>query len=418
MNKFPSGLPKYPKIRPVNSALIKYKGHNYLKLDDPMSMSDKSILIPEHLAYVMQVCDGTKDIFEMEILMDKNYGLDLSIDTITELLHRLNEVLLIENGDFKQVKEKMSKEYLGSAYRTPYHAGAVYPSDPSELTGLLNEYCRAIGREECRVNVNGDLAGIISPHIDYARGHNTYARLWKKAWNNLREIELVIVLGTDHYGGPGQITSTFQDYATPLGILPTEITVVQTLEDEMGGEFLFKEEFHHIREHSIELALVWLHYSLEVNRLPTIPIVPILCGSFSTFITGEKTLYRDKKIKTLIYCLKRIMERRKTLVIAAGDLAHLGPVFGDSTPMDEESRIKLKEADYKSLDAICNSNPKQFFEISQRESDYRKICGLSPIYIGLELLTGAVGEHLGYKQCSASSQGDSIVSIAGALLYK
>ena len=69
MHKFPDGLPKYPKIRPVNSTLIKYKGHNYLKLDDPMSMSDLSILIPEHLAYVIQVCDGTKDIVEMKNLM-------------------------------------------------------------------------------------------------------------------------------------------------------------------------------------------------------------------------------------------------------------------------------------------------------------------------------------------------------------
>ena len=98
MHKFPEGLPKYPKIRPVNSTLIKYKGHNYLKLDDPMSMSDQSILIPEHLAYVIQVCDGTKDIVEMKNLMSHNHGLDLSIDTITELLRSLNEVLLIENG--------------------------------------------------------------------------------------------------------------------------------------------------------------------------------------------------------------------------------------------------------------------------------------------------------------------------------
>ena len=288
-------------MRPVNSALTKYKGHNYLKLDDPMSMSGQSILIPEHLSYVVMVCDGTKDIFEMKVLTSKYYGLDLSIDTITELLHCLDDALLIENGGFEQVKEKMLKEYLGSAYRTPYQAGGVYPSDPSELRGLLSEYCKAIRQEECRVNVNGDLVGILSPHIDYARGQSTYARLWKTARDNLREVELVIVLGTDHYGGPGQITSTFQDYASPLGISPTEISVVQTLANEMGSEFLFKEEFHHIREHSIELALVWLHYSLEVNRLPTIPIVPILCGSFSTFITGEKTLYRDKKIKTLIY---------------------------------------------------------------------------------------------------------------------
>ncbi len=418
MSKLSNGLPKYPKIRPVNSAWIKHKGYNYLKLDDPMSISGQSILIPEHLSYVVLICDGTKDIFEMRSLMRKNYGLDLSVDNITELLNYLDAGFLLENGNFKHVEQMMLKEYQDSDYRAPYHAGAVYPSNPSELRNLLNEYSGAIRLQEGRVNRNGELVGIISPHIDYSRGHSTYARLWERASTNLREVELVIVLGTDHNGGSGQITATFQDYATPWGILPTETSVVKTLESELGSEFLFKEEFHHIKEHSIELALVWLHYSLEISLLPPVPIVPILCGSFSTFITGEKTLYRDNKIRTLIYCLKQIMERRKTLVMAAGDLAHLGPVFGDTAPMDDESKFQLKTADYASLNAICNSNPNLFFEISQRESDYRRICGLSPIYISLELLTGARGEHLGYKQCPASVQGDSIVSIAGALLYK
>ena len=68
---------------------------------------------------------------------------------------------------------------------------------------------------------NGNLVGLISPHIDYPRGWRTYARTWQLAADAVEEAELVILLGTDHGGGAGALTLTRQNYATPWGVLPT-----------------------------------------------------------------------------------------------------------------------------------------------------------------------------------------------------
>ena len=68
----------------------------------------------------------------------------------------------------------------------------------------------------------GDLVGMLCPHIDFARGHETYAQLWERARPSLHDVDLTIILGTDHSGGPGMITPTRQSYATPYGPLPTD----------------------------------------------------------------------------------------------------------------------------------------------------------------------------------------------------
>ena len=87
--------------------------------------------------------------------------------------------------------------------------------------------------------------------------------------------------------------------------------------------------------------------------------------------------------------------------------------------MDTIARAKLAAADSESMTDICNGDGAAFFERSRAESDSRRICGISPIYLMLEYLSGRSlrGESMGYDQCPADPQGGSVVSIAGALLY-
>ena len=48
-------------------------------------------------------------------------------------------------------------------------------------------------------------------------------------------------------------------------------------------------------------------------------------------------------------------------MIAAGDLAHVGPEFGDATPMDELSLANLASKDHISLASIERGDPDNFF---------------------------------------------------------
>jgi AmmeMemoRadiSam system protein B len=197
--------------------------------------------------------------------------------------------------------------------------------------------------------------------------------------------------------------------------MPTDKDVVEGLAQALGPEPAFAEEVHHIREHSIELALVWLQYFLKDRSCP---IVPILCGSFHSYLEGESDPKYDERIGETLARLAEATSGRRTLVVAAADLAHVGPVFGDPLPMDPVSRARLAAEDGESLAAICDGDAEEFFQRSRRESDARRLCGLPPIYMTLRYLEGTRGESLGYDQCPADATGGSVVSIAGVLLYR
>lgn len=255
---------------------------------------------------------------------------------------------------------------------------------------------------------------MVCPHIDYDRGGISYARLWEAAAPELEEIELVVMLGTDHSGGLGMITPTRQNYRTPYGVLPTDKEIVDGLAGVLGPD-AYAEELNHLNEHSIELSSVWLHHYLRGRK---VSIVPILCGSFHEFMTGESDVVANEKIEGVSSYLRSTIESRRTLIVAAGDLAHVGPAFGDPKAFDRTAKEDLSNQDAASIDAINKGGAKEFFEISRAEEDRRKICGLPPIYLMLRLLEGSQGVSMGYDQCVADEVGASWVSIVGSLLYR
>ena len=211
------------------------------------------------------------------------------------------------------------------------------------------------------------------------------------------------------------LTLTRQNYATPMGVLQTERSVVDEVADALGTDRAFAEEIDHVKEHSIELAAVWLHYFMDGKPCP---MVPILCGSFHNFVAGEGDPADDEAIEAVLETLRKATKDRRTLVVAAADLAHVGPAFGDSTPIDGIARTKLAAEDKGSLEAICAGDAGAFFGKSRQESDARRLCGLPPIYLALRYLDGTLGESMGYAQCDADVMGGSVVSIAGVLLYE
>jgi AmmeMemoRadiSam system protein B len=257
------------------------------------------------------------------------------------------------------------------------------------------------------------IRGLISPHIDYQRGGPVYAEVWRAAAEAARQAELVIVLGTDHQGSPGRITATRQSYATPWGVLPTDQQVVDALAEALGGELLFNEELHHRGEHSIELAANWLHF---IRGGEAVPLVPLLCGSFGAFVEGPADPADYQPLARAIDLLQQVTASRRTLIVAAADLAHVGPAFGDPQGVDHIGRAQLRKADERLLETVCRGDATAFFEEIRAEGDRRNICGLPPIYLMLRILDGSSGEQAGYELCPADPQGTSFVTIAGMIL--
>ena len=407
-------VPTHPKLRLLEPQLVEYEGQRMIYLHDSLGIAEGGALIPQPLAPLLSLCDGTRDISGLRSGLLLRTGNTLPEHVIAQIVEQLDDALLLENGAYQDAAAAVVERYRAARHRPPSHAGPVYPGDAAGLRRRFAAYCEETPASADDTAV-GDLVGMLCPHIDYARGNKTYAELWQRAKPSLADVELVIILGTDHSGGPGMLTPTRQNYFTPHGALPTDTDIVDGLADALGAR-AYQEEIHHIKEHSIELAAVWLHHFLDGRACP---VVPILCGSFHHFVSGKGYPWDDARIAAAVEYLRDATAGRNTLVIAAGDLAHMGPAFGDGAPLDAVARARLAAEDGGSMADICRGDAQGFFRRSRAESDARRVCGISPIYLMLEYLSGRKlrGESMGYDQCPADAEGGSLVSIAGALLY-
>ena len=319
----------------------------------------------------------------------------------------------MDNERYATAREELLRAYRDAPSRPACLNDTGFPSDAGGATAYLQAYVDGLS-PGTQVQGTGTIRGLVSPHIDYGRGGPVYAEAWTAAAEAVRDAELVILLGTDHQGSAGTLTLTNQSYATPWGVLPTDRDSVGALARALGEENAFAEELHHRAEHSIELAAIWLHFVREGKPVPT---VPILCGHFGDFVSGTIDPGQYEPFSAAIAALGEVMQARRTLVVAAADLAHMGPAFGDPYGLDLVGQAQLRNSDMRLLEAVYSGDAVAFFEQLKAEGDRRHVCGLPPIYLTLRLLEPSRGEGAGYALCPADPQGMSFVSIAGALLW-
>ncbi len=399
-----------PKLRAVDVRPFARDGRVYLLLRDPLRLTDQVVTIPQALGPLLALCDGTRDGDALCTAFAVRFGVRIGPDVMEGLLLALDEALLLDNEHFAEACERALTYFRQASYRSPSSAGQSYPSDVDELRQLLHSYLDDVDEESGAID-GADVRGLVSPHIDYMRGGPVYARVWQRAEEAVRAADLVLLLGTDHMGKDGALTLTRQHYATPFGVLPTARDVVNVLADALGEEAAFADELHHRSEHSIDLAAVWLHF---VRGGEPCDVVPVLCGSFGHFVRGEADPASDVKINALVDAFVQTTEGRRVLVVAAADLAHVGPAFGGQ-PMDLIGRARMQAADYELIERMCEGDAEGFFAAIKRDGDRRNVCGVSSIYLALRVLGSTWGEQVAYDRCPADPNDTSFVSICGVL---
>ncbi len=401
-----------PKLRPVQTHFIEHGGRPAILLRDPLHLSDKTLAIPQELAALLALCDGTRDLPALRAAMIVQSGFNLAPKTLQKFIDQLDEALLLDNARFVEAQRDAVTRYRSAPHREPASAGVSYPSDPNELEVLLTKYMQTID-EPLPAPETQNVRALVSPHIDYARGGPIYAQVWQSATEAVCAADRVVIFGTDHMGGQGRFTLTRQDYSTPWGDFATDQQAVDAIADAIGDEAAFGEELHHIGEHSIELALVWLHY---IRRGVPCRLVPILCGSFEPFVTDAADPAQNETFIGALRALRQVMTSGRTVVVAAADLAHVGQAFGDMLPVDFVARMRLRASDERLIAQICRGSATGFLNEIKNVGDKFHVCGTPPIYLLLRLLSKSVGQPAGYLHCPADEREESWVSICGVTL--
>jgi MEMO1 family protein len=400
-----------PRLRAIEAHAIEHQGHEMLLLGDPLHLSTTQIAVPRPLGLVLALMDGTRDETELEAAVQVRTGMRLPAGLLTGLLADLDSVYLLDNEHFADARREALRAYHQAPFRPQVMDGDPALAGPDLARAYFQGYVDALPPAPPPAGASA-IRGLISPHIDYQRGGPIYAEVWRAAAAAARDAELVVVLGTDHQGGAGTVTLTRQSYATPFGVLPTDGDVVDALAAALGKEAAFGEELNHRGEHSIELAAGWLHFIREGRP---VPLVPILCGHFGAFVEGTADPARHPPFDALVDVLRPVLASRRTLVVAAADLAHVGPAFGDAYGLDAIARAQLRNADERLLTTVYAGDAPAFFGNLKAEGDRRHVCGLPPIYLALRLLGDAHGEPAGYAHCPADAQGMSFVTVAGVI---
>jgi AmmeMemoRadiSam system protein B len=359
--------------------------------------------------------DGTRSDEELEAALQVRAGVRLAPGLLPKLLDDLDQAYLLDSARFVQAKADTLRAFREAPFRPLAVDGGGAPPRSDLAESLLQGYMDALPPPEPKEGTaakNCSIRGLVSPHIDYQRGGPVYAQVWREVADAARQAESVIILGTDHQGSEAMLTCTRQSYATPWGILPTDLEVVEALAAALGEDAVYAEELHHRGEHSVELAAVWLHF---VREGEPVPVVPILCGHFGAFVEGNEDPADHGPFAAAVEVLREVLATRRTLVVAAADLAHVGPAFGHPYGLDFVAKAQLQNADERLLASIYEGDAEGFFEQLRMEGDRRNICGLPPIYLTLRLLDETCGEPAGYAVCPADPQGTSFVTIAGVV---
>ncbi len=399
----------HPKLRGnIEIRPLVQNGQPCVLLRDPLGLTGKVLIVPQPLAAALAMCDGTREnASAMSASLAVRAGLRIAPGAIEQLLAALDEALLLDNDSFTQACQQALNEYRSAPFRALNGAGHSYPADADELRRLLGGYLEAAKD----VSPLPQGRGLVSPHIDYARGGPVYARVWKRAAEMAQAADLAVVLGTDHSGVEGGFTLTHQNYATPFGALPTAREVIDTLAEAIGAQAAFAGELYHRGEHSIELAAIWLHY---IRQGQPCQVAPILCGSFSSFVNGKADPASDPTIHALLDALNQATVGRRVIIVAAGDLAHVGPAFGGQ-PLNLAGRARLKATDDELIEHMCAGDAQGFLNAIKRVNDRNNVCGVPPIYLTLHALAPTRGECLAYERCPADENNASAVSVCGVV---
>lgn len=397
-----------PILRPVETIVVEDpREGKVLVLRDSQGIAPNPSVISIGLLPIVGAFTGAYTCRQIARAVSRSLGTEVTTALVVQLANELEDALYIDSPKYREARRQSELAFSALPTRPASFAGLSYHADPEKLRMYIEDTCLNDIKPRSR---HGKLAGLIVPHIDPWRGARGYGHAYSALRSALTEnIDTFVLLGTSHAPMRSPFALCRKPFETPLGVVPADLGAIDSIAAACSFD-PYRDEFNHMREHSLEFQAVMLQHIL--NGRP-IRIVPILAGLGEQQIHG-KDPGRDASLIRFFDAIKRIVERGNVLLIAAADLSHVGPRFGDETAYDTKQRDHLEKLDRGSLAYALTQDAVTFWRDVVEDRDTRRICGLAPIYSLLRSLPWATdGALFHYEQCIDANEG-SIVSHAAA----
>ncbi|MEX0712918.1 MAG: AmmeMemoRadiSam system protein B [Pirellulales bacterium] len=393
-------------------------------LRDPEGFAD-GVALPYPAAMLATLMDGSRTLSQIQSDFQSQAGAAVALADLEQFVARLDAGHLLDSPQFSALKQSASQAFLDSPVRAAAHAGTAYASDAEALRRQLAECFDCdegpgiAGPDPSVGGGIGRLRGVLSPHIDLNRGGPAFAWAYQCLVED-GDADVFVILGTSHSPLAQVCSVSRKHFATPLGTVETDGEFIDRLDHQLASTGIaidvFQDELVHRHEHSIEFQVLFLQYLLSGRR--PFKVVPILTGSFQPFVASATRPTASAEFTAFVAALRATEAAwpKKVCYISGGDLAHVGPRFGDDWLLDEERLAARADDDHRLLAAACDADAEGFFDHVARQRDAGRICGLSPTYTLMQVAAPSRGELLKYSQ-AVDESGTSCVSFASLAFY-
>lgn len=400
----------------ISGEIYEEDGREYVFLHDPLSYASQSVTIPIEFLPFFKFLDGLSSIetIRHKIMDDvqdiTNEEIEELIGSFLDLVKFLDYLGYLDSPRFRWMKQDLDN-YLSSTIRPAYCAGSSYPSKADEIRKEFDLMFSTVSSD----SIKDSAEMIIAPHIDFRIGEAS-AKTYASCYYALRNIqpELIVIIGTSHYGSNKPLIFTEKHFETPLGTAVNATDILMNLIEDKTLTNITIDEISHRYEHSIEFQVLLSQYFF---RNKTFKILPILVNGFSVDDNSFSAEEQKESLIETIQKIKVIIEGTglKTVYIVSADLSHVGMKFGD-----DFDALEYKEAVYdydsKLLRHITNGDSDEFYHSIVRVNDKNRICGFAPIYFAMKLKSykdrGLLHYDFWYEKETKSA-----VSFAGVAFY-
>jgi MEMO1 family protein len=263
--------------------------------------------------------------------------------------------------------------------RLPAVAGRFYPSNPAELTSMVNKYAK---KEPG--NAPAHVSACLVPHAGYVYSGHVAGAVFAR----LALPKKILILGVRHFPrGEAVAILSKGAWRTPLG----EVEIDAPLAESLRGAcpLLREDSVAHSAEHSLEVQ---------------IPFLQVLAPGFSFVPVALGTL-RFEDLVSVGEALARVLltEKEEVLLLTTSDLNHY------------EDDATTRRKDRKAINQLLGLDARGLYDTCRKEEI--SMCGLGPAVAMLTALCamGAEKAELVRYATSGDISGDrdAVVGYAG-----
>lgn len=253
-------------------------------------------------------------------------------------------------------------------------ASGFYPVSRSSLLRTLENLFKNSDKGPGSTPIVGSKKGLknivggVVPHAGYSYSGYCAAWFYKELGDYVDRVDTVVIMGTNHTGFGGKITTTtyYRKWSTPIGSVEVDMDFIKRLKELYPN--LDDDALAHTGEHSVEVQLPFLQY-IYGDRFKLVPIV-----------VKDLTLKDAVDFATALRKAVDIYSGR-VLVLASSDFTHHGYVYG-YVLFNRDIPENVKKLDLMFIENIVKLDTENFLSLIAKYN--ATVCGYGAIAIAME----------------------------------